>query len=198
MSNKKYRKYDGAVIAIPLILIRELGLNTAAFLQQASFLSNLKSNSKYPGWFDLPAEGEPDPQSKDIFSQLGSWDAGLGIKRGSLKTIRKKLKDLDLLDEKLKGVPARLFYRVKPCEYNFFLKKLEDKKLDKTTTSSTKSNLQDFKNIQSSSQVIQKQECGLSANYSRDTENKEIYINKNNNKNHEDSWISRGAQRYEN
>uniref|UniRef100_UPI003F587CF7 hypothetical protein n=1 Tax=Vibrio cholerae TaxID=666 RepID=UPI003F587CF7 len=52
------RAIDGPRIAIPRASIQALGLEAAAFLQQASFLSSLKAEAG--GWFDLPAEGEPD------------------------------------------------------------------------------------------------------------------------------------------
>lgn len=113
------RAIDGPRIAIPRASIQALGLEAAAFLQQASFLSSLKAEAG--GWFDLPAEGEPDPEPKNIFSELGSWQACLGIQRDALRKIRRKLCDMCLLEEKRSGVPARLHYRVNHNAYLLFL-----------------------------------------------------------------------------
>lgn len=154
------RAIDGPRIAIPRSSIRALGLETAAFLQQASFLSSLKSNSG--GWFDLPAEGEPDPEPTNIFAELGSWQACLGIQRDALRKIRRKLCDMCLLEEKRSGVPARLHYRVNHDAYIQFLadcgqkiQNAENRKLDSDYS-------------QTSLQGSRIQECEVPAGYSRE------------------------------
>lgn len=153
------RAIDGPRIAIPRASIQELGLEAAAFLQQASFLSSLKSNSG--GWFDLPAEGEPDPEPTNIFAELGSWQACLGIQRDALRKIRRKLCEMSLLEEKRAGVPARLHYRVNHDAYLRFLadcgqkiQNAENRKLD-------------GENPQPRLQESRKQDCGVQADYSR-------------------------------
>lgn len=154
------RAIDGPRIAIPRASIQALGLEAAAFLQQASFLSSLKAEAG--GWFDLPAEGEPDPEPTNIFAELGSWQACLGIQRDALRKIRRKLCDMCLLEEKRSGVPARLHYRVNHDAYLRFLsscgqkiQNAENRKLDSDYS-------------QTSLQGSRIQECGLQANYSRE------------------------------
>ncbi|MBO2559367.1 hypothetical protein I6M33_01875 [Shewanella algae] len=153
------RAIDGPRIAIPRASIQALGLEAAAFLQQASFLSSLKAEAG--GWFDLPAEGEPDPEATNIFAELGSWQACLGIQRDALRKIRRKLCEMSLLEEKRAGVPARLHYRVNHDAYLRFLadcgqkiQNAENRKLDAEYP-------------QTSLQGSRIQECGVSADYSR-------------------------------
>ncbi|WP_039036074.1 hypothetical protein [Shewanella sp. ECSMB14102] len=153
------RAIDGPRIAIPRASIQALGLEAAAFLQQASFLSSLKAEAG--GWFDLPAEGEPDPEATNIFSELGSWQACLGIQRDALRKIRRKLCEMSLLEEKRAGVPARLHYRVNHDAYLRFLadcgqkiQNAENRKLDGEYP-------------QTSLQGSRIQECGVPADYSR-------------------------------
>lgn len=155
------RAIDGPRIAIPRASIRELGLETAAFLQQASFLSSLKSNSG--GWFDLPAEGEPDPEPTNIFAELGSWQACLGIQRDALRKIRRKLCDMGLLEEKRTGVPARLHYRV---NHDAYLRFLADcgQKIQTARNRNLESDVP-----QASLHSCRTQECDVSANYSRES-----------------------------
>ncbi|SUI44747.1 hypothetical protein [Shewanella baltica] len=154
------RAIDGPRIAIPRASIQALGLEAAAFLQQASFLSSLKAEAG--GWFDLPAEGEPDPEATNIFSELGSWQACLGIQRDALRKIRRKLCEMSLLEEKRAGVPARLHYRVNHDVYLRFLadrgqkiQNAENRKLDGEYP-------------QTSLQGSRIQECGVPADYSRE------------------------------
>lgn len=153
------RAIDGPRIAIPRASIQALGLEAAAFLQQASFLSSLKAEAG--GWFDLPAEGEPDPEATNIFAELGSWQACLGIQRDALRKIRRKLCEMSLLEEKRAGVPARLHYRVNHDAYLRFLadcgqkiQNAENRKLDAEYP-------------QTSLQGPRIQECGVPADYSR-------------------------------
>ncbi|EGQ9273762.1 hypothetical protein LJ774_004494 [Vibrio parahaemolyticus] len=154
------RAIDGPRIAIPRASIQSLGLETAAFLQQASFLSSLKSDSG--GWFDLPAEGEPDPEPTNIFAELGSWQACLGIQRDALRKIRRKLCDMQILEEKRSGVPARLHYRVNHNAYLRFLADCGQK------IQSAKNRKLDAEYPQTSLHGCRTQECKVSANYSRE------------------------------
>ncbi|HCE3040299.1 hypothetical protein HJ128_10240 [Vibrio parahaemolyticus] len=154
------RAIDGPRIAIPRASIQALGLEAAAFLQQASFLSSLKAEAG--GWFDLPAEGEPDPEPKNIFSELGSWQACLGIQRDALRKIRRKLCDMCLLEEKRSGVPARLHYRVNHNAYLLFLADCGQK------IQSAKNRNLERDLPQTSLQGSRIQECGVTADYSRE------------------------------
>ncbi|QUN05127.1 hypothetical protein KDN34_13020 [Shewanella yunxiaonensis] len=154
------RAIDGPRIAIPRASIQALGLEAAAFLQQASFLSSLKAEAN--GWFDLPAEGEPDPEPKNIFSELGSWQACLGIQRDALRKIRRKLCDMQILEEKRSGVPARLHYRVNHDAYIQFLADCGQK------IQTAKSRKLDAEYPQTSLHGCRTQECEVSANYSRE------------------------------
>lgn len=154
------RAIDGPRIAIPRASIQALGLEAAAFLQQASFLSSLKAEAG--GWFDLPVEGEPDPEPTNIFSELGSWQACLGIQRDALRKIRRKLCDMHLLEEKRSGVPARLHYRINHDAYLQFLAE-SGQKIQSAKNRNLERDLP-----QTSLQGSHIQECGVPADYSRE------------------------------
>lgn len=109
----------GLKIQIPLGAIRALGLEGAAFLQQAVMLSSI--SAEVDGWFSLRAEGEAEPTEEDLFLQLGSWKAALGIRRDAQKKIRRALIGAGLIEERRCGVPARLYYRVHHHAYLQFL-----------------------------------------------------------------------------
>lgn len=111
----------GLKIQIPLGAIRELGLEGAAFLQLAAMLSSM--NHAEAGWFSLRAEGDAEPGEQDVFLQLGSWKAALGIRRDAQKKIRRALIEAGLIEERRCGVPARLYYRV---HHHAYLKLLAD------------------------------------------------------------------------
>ncbi|HBC3404523.1 hypothetical protein NHG82_04840 [Vibrio parahaemolyticus] len=182
------RAIDGPRIAIPRASIQALGLEAAAFLQQASFLSSLKAEAG--GWFDLPAEGEPDPEPKNIFSELGSWQACLGIQRDALRKIRRKLCDMCLLEEKRSGVPARLHYRVNHNAYLRFLADCGQK------IQSAKNRKLDAEYPQTSLHGCRTQECKVSANYSREIPENFKDINNTRSKscfNFVDALVSRGV-----
>lgn len=159
------RAIDGPRIAIPRASISALGLEAAAFLQQASFLSSLKSSTG--GWFDLPAEGDPADEPTNIFAELGSWQACLGIQRDALRKIRRKLCDMDLLEEKRSGVPARLHYRVNHDAYLQFLANC-GQKIQPAKNRNLERDLP-----QASLQDLRTQDCAVPADYSR--ENPESY-----------------------
>ncbi|HFG2079680.1 TPA: hypothetical protein ACGF4M_002142 [Vibrio cholerae] len=163
------RAIDGPRIAIPRASIQALGLEAAAFLQQASFLSSLKAQAG--GWFDLPAEGEPDPEPTNIFAELGSWQACLGIQRDALRKIRRKLCEMSLLEEKRAGVPARLHYRVNHDAYLRFLADCGQK-----IQTARNRNL-DSGCSQTSLRGCRTQECEVSANYSKEIPESTKYIN---------------------
>lgn len=112
---------EGPKISVPFCLVKKLGgdFQAAAFLSQAAYLSTLKRKDE--GWFDLIKEGEGNPDAGDIFTRFGSWEAMLGLKKDTQAVIRKKLKGLGLLEEKLRGIPARLHYRVDSTAYLSFL-----------------------------------------------------------------------------
>ncbi|MFS6536922.1 hypothetical protein V6D52_06395 [Idiomarina loihiensis] len=154
------RVIDGPRIAIPRASISVLGLEAAAFLQQASFLSSLKSSTG--GWFDLPAEGDPADEPTNIFAELGSWQACLGIQRDALRKIRRKLCDMYLLEEKRSGVPARLHYRVNHDAYLQFLANCGQK----IQTAKSRNLERDLP--QASLQDLRTQECEVPAGYSRE------------------------------
>ncbi|OIR02758.1 hypothetical protein GALL_152120 [mine drainage metagenome] len=112
---------EGPRLSIPVALVSALGdLRAAAFLQQAAFLSARARESD--GWFFLAQTGEADDSlGSTLFARLGSWQAILGISPDTQLAIRRKLRGLGLLDEALRGVPARLHYRVHPERYLSFL-----------------------------------------------------------------------------
>ena len=111
---------EGPRLSIPVSLVAALGdLRIAAFLQQAAFLSSVARQSG--GWFFLAQTGPADSAGASLFGKLGSWQAALGISPDSQLAIRRKLIALGLLDEALRGVPARLHYRVDPKKYLDFL-----------------------------------------------------------------------------
>jgi len=113
---------EGDVVVIPLALAKKIGLQAAAFLRQAAYLSAIVESKD--GWFFLEQEGEGDPIEAKIFKRLGSWQACLGIGPDAQVAIRKKLgKDgLGLLEETRKGmVFGRLLYRVDSQKYLEFL-----------------------------------------------------------------------------
>ena len=111
----------GLKVQIPIGSIRVLGLEGAAFLQQAAMFSSM--NHAEAGWFSLRAEGDAEPGEQDFFLQLGSWKAALGIRRDAQKKIRRALIEAGLIEERRCGVPARLYYRV---HHHAYLKLLAD------------------------------------------------------------------------
>ncbi|MDA8260636.1 MAG: hypothetical protein M0Z99_34230 [Betaproteobacteria bacterium] len=113
---------EGPRLSIPVALVARLGgdLRAAAFLQQAAFLSARARESD--GWFFLAQTGAADDSlGSTLFAMLGSWQAILGVSPDAQLAIRRKLRGLGLLDEALRGVPARLHYRVHPERYLSFL-----------------------------------------------------------------------------
>lgn len=110
---------DGPRISIPVATIDALGLQAAAFLSQAAYLSSCSRDTG--GWFDLPAEGPRDPDAKNLFRRLGSWRACLGIPRDAQRQVRRQLLDMGLLEEQRRGVPARMYYRVPSEAYLAYL-----------------------------------------------------------------------------
>ncbi len=111
---------EGPRLSIPIALVAAFGdLRAAAFLQQAAFLSSRARESD--GWFFLAQSGATDSRGATLFAKLGSWQATLGLSPDSQLAIRRKLRGLGLLEEALRGVPARLHYRVHPQKYLDFL-----------------------------------------------------------------------------
>lgn len=111
---------DGDVIIIPVLLTRKIGLQAAAFLRQAAYLSAIVK--KNDGWFFLEQEGPGDPLGATIFERLGSWQAAIGIGPDAQGSIRQRLKKLGLLEETRKGmVHGKLNYRVQSEKYLNFL-----------------------------------------------------------------------------
>lgn len=108
---------DGPKISISLRLIHLLGGDIAAavFLSQAAYLSTLSQDTE--GWFDLKQEGDPNWTAGHLFGKIGSWKALLGLGCDTQKKIRETLKGLGLLEERLRGIPARLQYRVQTGPY---------------------------------------------------------------------------------
>lgn len=108
-------------LSIPFSVIQALDgdIGAAAFLCQAAFLSAKKraGEEKSEGWFDLVQVGQPHENAKSLFQKMGSWQAVTGLNPDAQALARRKLKARGLLEEKLKGVPARLHYRVLPGVY---------------------------------------------------------------------------------
>lgn len=120
---------DHDVIVVPLVLVKELGgLDTAAFLRQAVYLSAvmLERQPQSEGWFFLPQEsggGDLDP-ADGIFSRLGSWRESLGWSLQKQLQIRRQLIGLGLLCESRKGLShGVLHYQCNPVAYLNFLAK---------------------------------------------------------------------------
>ncbi len=115
---------EGPRLSIPTALVAACGdLQVAAFLQQAAYLSARCRSTD--GWFFLPQSGAPaaapDDDKESLFGKLGSWQHMLQIGPDTQVAVRRKLRGLGLLEEKLKGIPARLHYRVDPEKYLSFL-----------------------------------------------------------------------------
>lgn len=112
---------DGPAIIIPLDLVKKLGgdLCAAAFLAKAAFLTAIVTQN-HEGWFFLPQAGEPwspgEPE-KRIFADMGSWQNALGATPDAQRLIRKKLREKGLLQEKKKGIPGQLHYKVNLPQY---------------------------------------------------------------------------------
>ncbi len=111
---------EGPKLMIHAALPRYLGLEAAAFLSQAAYFSCKQKD----GWFYLPATGDANPTAKSLYQKLGSWEAILGISAKTQRTIRKKLKDMGVLEEQRKGIPARLYYKINLNEYLEMLAKI--------------------------------------------------------------------------
>lgn len=115
-------KLDGPRLSIPTALVSACGdLRVAAFIQQAAYLSALCRSTD--GWFYLPQVGGPVGASDDesLFHKLGSWQHMLQLGPDAQVAIRRNLRGLGLLQEKLRGIPAKLHYRVDPQKYLSFL-----------------------------------------------------------------------------
>lgn len=114
---------EGPRLSIPVSLIRKLGgdLQAAALLQQAAFLSSLKTESDF--WFDLPQRGEPPEGAKTLWDRLASWEATLGLGPEAQAGARSRIEKVapGLLEVKKRGIPGRLYYRVSPQDYLSFL-----------------------------------------------------------------------------
>jgi hypothetical protein len=113
--------FEGPRLSIPIDLIRKIGdLAAAAMLQQAAYLSSLKSDSDY--WFDLPQTG-PGADQGSLFTRLGSWEATISLGVSAQRDARKKIEKAapGLLQVRRAGVPARLIYRVHPSTYIAYL-----------------------------------------------------------------------------
>ncbi len=118
---KVIESIEGPRLSIPTALVGKLGdLRAAAFLQQCAFLSSRSRESD--GWFFLSQSGAPDARpGATLFGKLGSWQAALGLTADTQLVLRRRLSALGLLEESLKGIPARLHYRVHPERYLAFL-----------------------------------------------------------------------------
>lgn len=121
-------------------LIRRLGgLDTAAFVSQAAWLS--KNASDLDGWFFLEQEGE-GVATTGIYGLLGSWESGLGISKSRQNAIRESMVAKGMLVElpsetaekrrgstprgnvetafmfvRRRGTPGRLHYRLDSAKY---------------------------------------------------------------------------------
>lgn len=118
------RAIDGPKIVVPTVLCGELGIEAAAFLSQAAFLS---ACSDAHGWFFLKARGEARADADSLFLRLGSWEACLGIGPKVQRRVRRRLVASGLLSEDRRGVPAKIFYRVDLDAYVLFLAQIGSK-----------------------------------------------------------------------
>ena len=171
----RVRTFAGPMIAIPFALIQKLGgdLSAAAFLAQAEFFSSL-SDSK-DGWFDFSQIGPGDDAASYLFGRLGSWESTLGLSPDAQLSIRKKLKIRGLLEEKQKGIPKRLFYRVNPTVYLKFLAGEQE-----NTTDPGNPGNKTLKNQETSTRENRTQDSGKSRRYSKElTKDSSMHAEKN-------------------
>ncbi len=118
------RAWEGDVIVIPMVLSRELGIAAAAFLRQAAYFSAITESRD--GWFFLDQEGYGNSEASSIFLRAGSWQYMLGMGPDAQLAIRRRLRELGLLEESRKGmVHGRLMYRVDPDRYLAFMVQCE-------------------------------------------------------------------------
>ena len=99
-SPKKYSHPLDAVLDRPIAFHRifvdiTAGVLPALFLSQAWYWS--KRHDHEDGWF---------------FNTQADWQAETGLSRYEQESARKTLKKLGILEEKLRGAPARLYYRL--------------------------------------------------------------------------------------
>lgn len=71
--------------------------NAGLFLSQAMYWSSAQSTERRGGWF---------------YKTHSEWTAETGLSSNEIRTARTKLKRLSLLEEKRKGVPATIYYRI--------------------------------------------------------------------------------------
>ncbi|MFS2113390.1 hypothetical protein [Herbaspirillum frisingense] len=92
------------------------GLHWQSKIGQDAWFYKLRDAERTASGVMLPPSG-PDKQS---------WEWEVGLSRAKQESARKKLKALGLLEEKLSGVPAKLYYRI-PLERvtNFLLSQLD-------------------------------------------------------------------------
>lgn len=126
-------------ITLPVRIIRLVGLESAAFIRLAAFLSS--SCREEEGWFFLEQTGAGDDDAKHLFKRLGSWQAALGISKEAQLRVRRELEKRGLLlnvpsaraqrqqqelDQdngrafllvQMRGAPPRLHYKLDPKKY---------------------------------------------------------------------------------
>lgn len=108
----------------------------ALMLSQAWYWSSRTSDSD--GWF---------------YKTQSEWEDETGLSRTEQETARKRLKELKILDEELRGVPARMYYRV-----------------NKESVYELLGIPQFAENLQTSLQETNKQDCGFPANINKNAE----------------------------
>lgn len=120
-----FKKINGLHVTLPLDVIKKIeGVEAAAFLQQCVFLSSICE--KTDGWFFLnqvdpidndPEQAEGDAEMLKVFQRFKSFENSLKITKHSQNLIRKKLREIGLLEEKQMGLPKRNYYKVDLKKY---------------------------------------------------------------------------------
>lgn len=111
------------VVAFRPVLARELGAIPALFLCQACYWQGISGTDEW--WYklrnaDRDVTGRMRPPDN---ASRQSWEWELGLTRAEQEGARKVLCQHGLLEERLKGVPAKLHYRVNLDRLSEFLLK---------------------------------------------------------------------------
>ncbi|CAB3805322.1 hypothetical protein LMG28614_06183 [Paraburkholderia ultramafica] len=101
------------VIPFSPAIARAIGdVEATVFLCQACYWQSLIGPSK---WFFKLRDAQRDPDGRLLPPLDGtrqSWEWETALSRTRQESARRRLKELGLLEEALKGVPARMYYRV--------------------------------------------------------------------------------------
>lgn len=127
---------DREVVAFRPALARALGSPLAAlYLCQAIYWQNIAGIGQW--WFKLrdADRNEEGVKVTPYNRSRQSWEWELGMSRAEQESARRLLKTHNLIEERRKGVPAKLYYRINLCQLNQFmetnLQSAESNRLDR-------------------------------------------------------------------